>query len=243
MLKRFLSQEWAKLKVMNFTDKRQYIWEYYRYQIFMFGLGVIVLGSLINTWFINPPKQDYLYIAWQAQLVDHSNLDEMGERMEVILDDPGRYRVTVRCYVITGVESPEMILAISNRFSAMVTVGNLSATIISAEGIQEFADFGLLRPPTEVLDILRESDTALYEEISGRLHTVTFTLWDDEDAPPVTDAMAINISGAPILVDLGIDADGLYLGVISNAWNFEGIARALKVMFGTFVVEEYVYAA
>ena len=239
MIKRFFSQEWAKLKVMNFTDKRQYIWEYYKIHLIATGFALFMIGSLINIWFINPPRRDHFYVAWQAGHVFTETLDEMGRRLSVIVPDEDRYRVSVNSYVL--VDEPQVDQALITRFSAMITVGDLHATIISREGIQEGAEFGILRSPAEVLTIIRELDAALYEELTGRLLTITYYEWHDEDAPAITDTMGIRVGGSPMMVDLGIMTEDLYLGVIVNSQQLEATAHALMVMFDVFVpeVEDY----
>ena len=227
MIRKFFSTEAAKLKEMNFTDKRQYIWEYYKLHILFIGLGVIILGSLINIWFINPPQRDYLYIAWQAGPVHSGRLDEMGDKLSVIVYDQDRYRVSVRSYVLG--DDPQINQAIVTRFHALLSVGDIHGIITTREGIQESADFGMIRSTAEVMDVLRESKPALYDKMTERLLTVTYS--EGEDEPEITDIMAIDISGAPLLEEIGFVMDDLYLGVIINSSRFDEIARALAVMF------------
>jgi len=235
MIKRFFSQEWAKLKEMNFTDKRQYIWEYYKAHIFMLGFAAFMIGSLINIWFINPPRQDYLYIAWQAGHVHTDRLDAMGEQLGIIIPAEGRYRVTVQSYVL--VNEPQVDEALIMRFSALITVGDLHATITSSQGILEGAELGLLGAPEAVLEIIREYDVDFYEYLNERLLYLTYTPWGEEDL--VTESMALRIGGAPMFTEMGIMSDDLYLGIIVNSRQTDGIARAIKVMFGVYQPEEY----
>jgi len=234
MIRRFFSREHAKLKEMTFAEKRWYIWEYYKIHIILIGFTLFVAGSLINIWFINPPRRDYLYISWQGDPVFAEVLDDMATRLGVIVPDYDRYRVSVNSYVMTG--DPQMDQVLVSRFHAMLSVGDVHATITTGPGIQEAAEVGLIRPPVDVLAIIQESDPQLYYYIvAERLLTVTFSNVFDEDAPEVTDTMAIDISGAPLLVDIGIgSAEGVYLGVVVNSQQIEGIARALAVIFGMY---------
>ena len=235
-MKNFFSQEWAKLKEMNFTDKRQYIWEYYKLHILFTVLGLFIMGSLINIWFINPPKRDYLYIAWQAGHVSFESLDDLGERLSVIVSDSDRYRVTVSSYMMP--EDPQMIQAMATRFHALLTIGGLHLMLATEQGIQEGADAGLIRPPTEVLEIVRELNPAMYDELTGRVLILTYTPGEGEDAPTFTDEIAINIGGAPLLLDVGLTMDDLYLGIVSNIQHFDEIARALIIMFSEDIYAE-----
>jgi len=226
MIRNFLKTEWSKLREMNFTDKRQYIWEYYKIHILFIVIGSIAIGSLINIWFINPPRRSHLYIAWQAGLVHTNHLDEMGERLSVIVDNPDRYHVLVNTYILG--EDSQINNAMVTRFHALLSVGEVSAIIATYQGIQEGSDFGLLRPPTGVLAIIREDNPPLYEALLDRLLTITF---EEEDGTYTTDIMAINISGAPLVTDVGIEMDDLYLGLIANFLYDDRIIDALAVMF------------
>ena len=239
MIRKFFSREIGKLKEMTFAEQRWYIWEYYKLHIIAIGTVLFIGGSLINIWFINPPKQDYLYIPWEAVHIHMDTLDALGERLGVVVPDPERYRVAVRSYVITG-EDPQITQALSTRFYALLTTGGLHATITTSIGIQANADFGLTRSTAEVMAIVHDTNPALYEVLTQRLMVVTYIGQDSYGNDiEITDSMGISISGAPLLMELGITMDDLYLGVITNSLQFEGIARALAVMFDLF--DDYSY--
>ena len=222
----FIKTEWAKLREMNFTDKRQYIWEYYKLHLFLIGCGLFLLGSLINVWFINPPKHEYVYFAWQAGFIHPERLDELGERLTVIVPDPSRYVVSVRSYVLTG--EPPRDQALITRFHALMTVGDIHGMLTTREGVYEGAVFGILVSPHVVLDFLREDNPALYEEMSRRLLYLTFTPYEGEE---ITIAAAINLSGLPMLAAVGIDMEDLYLGVLVGSEYYHRIAAALTAMY------------
>jgi len=241
MIKRFFAQEWAKLRVMNFREKREYIWEYYKIHIILTAFALFVIGSFINVWFINPPPRHHLHIAWQAGIIHTDSLDELGDRLSVIVPDQDRYRVTVQSYVL--MDEPQLDEALMTRFVVMITAGDLHATISSSQGILEGAEFGFIKPITSVLDVVREYNQELYEYFADRLLTISYTLWLEEDTPTHTDAMGIRISGAPMLLDMGIMWEGLYLGIIVNSTQIDATAHALLAMFDAFIPEEDVYTA
>jgi len=190
------------------------------------GILIFIVGSLINVWFINPPKREYLYIAWQAPHVPHIALEELSDRIGVILDNNDRYQVSVRSYVLT--DDVQMTQAIVTRFHALLSVGDIHAVISNRQGMQENAEFGLVRHPEEMMAVLRETNPPLYDIITERLLTITVELLDDD---PVTDTKAIDISGAPLLVELGFTMDDLYIGFVANSQRYEQLARALAVIF------------
>jgi len=227
-MREFFSTEIAKLREMNFTDKRQYIWEYYKLHMLFIGIFVFLGGSLINIWFINPPMREYLYIAWQADHVPAVALEDFSENLNIIVENQGRYRASVRSYVMT--DNPQFNQAIVTRFHALLSVGDVHAVIATSQGMQENADFGLIRHPEELLAVIRDTNQQLYAIVSERLLTITVEF--EDDIPPVTDTMAIDISGAPLLVELDLSTDDLYLGFVSNSRQVDGVARALAVIFG-----------
>ena len=230
VIKNFFSQEFAKLKEMNFTDKRQYIWEYYKLHIFFIALMIFIMGSLINTWFINPPKRDYLYISWQAGVIHREPIEGLAGRLSVIVSDPGRYTVTVTDYTLTG--EPQMDQAMITRFHALLSVGGVHALIATQHGIYEAAMFGILRPVQEVLDIVGEHDRDIYAKLMLRLLYISFHPEGDEELPVVSGDMAICIAGMPMVEELGIRMDDLYIGLIINSERVDELARALIVMYG-----------
>jgi len=229
MIRNFISTEFAKLRQMSFAEKRQYLWEYYRLHLLFTAVVVFMVGSLINVWLINPPKRDYLYIAWQANPVHIETLNEMAEKLNVIVYNPNRYHVSVRSYVLG--HDPQVNQAIITRFHALLTVGDIHAMLTTYQGVQEAAGIQMIRSTEGVLDILRESNPPLYEIISERLLTVTYITLDDEIE--ITDTMAICMSGAPMLESLGIDTSDLFMGVVAPR-HFNEIASALAVMFEVY---------
>jgi len=224
-MRKFFSTEFAKLKEMTFTEKRQYIWEYYKLHLLFIGVGLFAVGSLINIWFINPPKRDYLYIPWQAGDVEWQALNDFSEKLSIIAHNQDRYRVTVRSYVLGHDQRRNRGLVTA--FHARLTAGDIHAVIATSEVMKENAEHGLTRPMTEVMDILRETNQLIYDKLAERLLTVSF----ERDDMTITDSMAVSISGAPMLAALGLDTEDLYLAIIINSHQFERIASALAAIF------------
>ncbi|MCL2405867.1 MAG: hypothetical protein FWC92_10035 [Defluviitaleaceae bacterium] len=229
----FFSTERAKLKEMTFAEKRWYIWEYYKLHILFTVIGIAIVIGFINVWIINPPKREHLYIAWLAGSVHEDRLEELSQSLNVLVheQDQHRYQVSVRSYVLS--DNHQLNRAISTRFHALLAVGDIHAVIATSEGIQENADFGVIRPPVDLLALIRESNPPLYDIVSQRLLSVTFVL-DEED---VTSTMAISLSDSRLLEGMGFTTDGLYMGVISNSLHINEIAQALAVIFG-FEIED-----
>ncbi|MCL2285724.1 MAG: hypothetical protein FWC32_05090 [Firmicutes bacterium] len=224
-LKNFFATERAKLREMSFKDKRQYIWEYYKIHIIAFALIAFLVGSLINTWFINPPLRDYLYIAWFGAVVPSDMLNSIGDALAATVDNPEREQVTVMSYAITN--NPSFDSGMQQRLIAMLQTGSIDLFFTPVHGVTEIAESGFSRPVHEVMGYLTAVCAALYQQVSEQLVTITFEL--DENI--YTDAMAISLADTPLFDYLDIDASNIYLVVVANTQNFDRIANALEVIF------------
>ena len=231
MSRNFFSTEAAKLKEMNFTEKRQYIWEYYKLHMLLVAAALFIIVNLINNWFINPPKRNYVYIAWQAGIVRPDDLDTLGQRLSIIPENQERYAVVVRSYYFTG--DPQRDQAIATRLYAMLTLGDIHATITTSVGIAEFSAAGMIRPVDELLAAIQEQDPTLYDSISERILSVTFVPHDSDT--PATSNMAVSLRDAPLLTELEFVTDDLYLAIISSAEHFYETAKVIRVIFGRWM--------
>jgi hypothetical protein len=225
-VKTFFRTERVKLREMNFKEKRQYIWEYYKLHIFAFVLLSFLFGSLINIWFINPPKQDYLYIAWLTPGVPDEALRNAGGALSVIVENPEREQVQIISYATTN--NPQLDMALQQRFIAMLQIGSMDMFLTPRAGITELADNGLSRSVHEVMGYIVESNPAIYREISERIITITYNI---DEYTQHTDDMGISLAGAPFFDYVGIDSRELYFSVVINTQNFYRIAKALEAFF------------
>jgi len=235
MIRNFFKTEWAKLKPMNFTDKRQYIWEYYKLHIIVFFIALGAIAYMINTMILNPPKRDYIYIAWQGVIIHSDPLEELGRELSVIIEDEDRYQVTIRSYLLTG--DAQMDQALITRFFAMMHVGDVHAMIGTSVSMINAAEDSITKSVHEVLAYVRTLDPELYEYLAPRAPIMVFFAEDDTDTPTM-DTMAISLHGSPLLYELGIPSEDLYLGIIANSEHYYELAKALVVMFEGFFEQE-----
>jgi len=233
-MRKWFRTEMDKLKQMNFTDKRQYIWEYYKLHLFFIGLILFFIGYLINVWFINPPKRDYVYIAWQAQAVHPEHLNTLEDRLSIILEVPERYRISVNSYVLVG--EPQMDQALVTRFFAMLHVGDIHAIMASRNEMIGSAYGGIIRPIYPVLDALEELNPDLHDYIAKRVAVFTYSP-EEDPAAAVTSAMGISLNDAPLLRELGFFTEDLYLCLIINSSHYYELAKVLVELFRAGGVE------
>lgn len=221
-----LKAERAKLREMNFRAKMQYIWGYYKIHIGVFIIVVAVAGSLINTWFFNPPAQEYLYIAWRSPPVRLDQLEDLGERLTDIVTDPDSQVVRASFYSL-GTHT-EMDVAMHMRLTTLLAVGSVDLFFSSMADVYEFAEQGLIQPIHGVIDMLAASDPALFEELTERTVTITFVPRDEN--VPVSDAMAISLSDSPLLESIGIASEDLFVSMVASSNRVYEASKAIQML-------------
>jgi len=228
VIKNFFRTEYAKLREMTFTEKRQYIWEYYKLHMFGFLIVAFLVGSLLNAWIFNPRPRDYLYIVWMGERVSVDQLSMLSEHLRVIVDEPERETVTVASYAITG--DLQIDSALRTRFIALFQVGSLDVFLSTRDGLlEDILPDGFIQPVTEIMYVLSNINPTLYALLSERLLTVTF--FEGIEGLEYEDFGAISMAGSPLLESAGIDTNDLYLSVVITSANHNRIARALEVFF------------
>jgi len=192
--------EKAKLKEMNFKQKREYIWEYYKVHIIILIILLIAVGSIINTVFINPPKQNYLYIAWLTQQEGINHTELLENALEPFVEDPERQTVTVASYATTGNDQMDMVLY--TRFFGRLQSGDIDIYLLNGETISDLTYDDLASPIRETLG----------------------------NFPTDPSGFAVPLSGSSILAEIGIRSDDLFLAVPVSAQNIDRIIKILEVL-------------
>jgi len=214
-IKNFFRTEWAKLREMTFREKRQYIWEYYKLHMFGFAFVAFIVGSLLNVWVFNPPRQDFLYIAWIGELIPTDRLQNLSEALEIIVENPDRQTVTVFSYSETG--NFQMDQGLRTRFSAFLHQGAIDVFMLPRHEVEGGIWQEYLQPFTSVMEELLLLNPSLYARLNLSLSC--------------ENEIALSLYGAPLLEYIGIDTSDLYLAMLINAHRFYEVARALEVMF------------
>jgi len=219
-MKNFFAAEGAKLREMTIGEKWQYIWEYYKLQIIILMIAVVVILVSIFT----SSDETYLYGAWFGTPVHQEQMIMLGERLSVIAEEEG-YAVLVTTYLETG--NPEHDMALSTRFVAMMQAGMIDVFFASNDALIAYAGMGAFVPIQELMDEAYLINPALHSELYERLHTISFVDWDGIDQ---TETVAISLAGSPMLAEVFIPTDDLYLAIIINSDNMHRIVAALEVL-------------
>jgi len=212
----FFKTEGAKLREMNFAQKRQYIWDYYKLHIIGLLIFAFVVGSLVNTLVINPPMREYLYVAWFGQ---HANFEAINESLSSIVNNPDHERVLVMSYANTG--NPQVDMGLQMRFSAMIHAGSIDLIIAPREDIEDFTSVGFVRGA---------SDATFREHFAE----ITYINVDEE----MSQIYVISLADAPFFEYFGIDTRELYVVTVANSQKFYEISQALNLFFSTIYQSE-----
>lgn len=219
-MKDFFAAESAKLGAMTFKEKMQYIWEYYKLQIII----LVVVIAVILTFIFSNNRDSYLYSAWFGPHVSHEQTYLLGQSLSVIIDEENYDSVMVTSYLITG--NMESDMAMQQRFFAMIQAGIIDMAFATHDQLIDLASIGLFAPIQNLMEEVQ--DPAFYQQLSDRLHTITFI---DFDYVSQTETLGISLEDSPLLAELRIPSHDLYLAVFFNAENNYRIIAALEVLF------------
>ncbi len=230
-IRNFFKGEGAKLKEMNFTEKRQYIWEYYKLH---FGLTLLVLFvayGLLDAWVLNPAKDELLNVAWLADYEAEEKFTAVQDALiPAIVADPETQTCNVYNFSTTG--DAEFDMARGQQFQAMLGAGQLDLFIVSNWAtVADLASMEYLIPVTDAMNELKALNPALYEKIQPTLSVETFTT---EAGTEYTGEYGIPLKDAAFLNGLEFYSQELYLCVCATATaeKFPAAAKAISVFFG-----------
>ena len=138
------------------------------------------MGSVVYNIFINPPPDDFLYIAWIGIPAMPATLEGMSEKLSVIVDDPESQRVIITNYSITA--DPGFNMAMQTRLMALLQTASIDVFVTTGGGLDELAEQGLLHPTPPVslagspfLEYFGKDSSDVYMAIAGntrRLDTI-----------------------------------------------------------------------
>lgn len=221
-VKNFFVTEWDKLKEMTFTQKRQYIWEYYKIQIIAFAfIAVVFIVASRGS------EQSYIYIAWMADNAPPTVLLQMEQGLGVIVADGYRERVHVSDYALSGNMQRDTML--QQRFTAMMHSRGVDMFVVTYQGVYEIAGSSLMYALDDVMASVLEISPLAYEQIFSRVLSV----YIDEglETGDVARLVAISLEGAPLFESLQLDMSGRYMAVSANTMHLPRVVDALVAIF------------
>ena len=222
--------EIARLREMTFKEKLQHIWEYYRLHLMVLVVILIIAGSLINIWLINPRQKTVLFVAWNAGFAIQEQLTAVADVLaEGIVENTKKETVEVSLFFAPEGD-PQSEMANTMRLTAMVAAGAIDVFILDNELLIEYTERGLIQPVEEMLGGLRTADPVVYAEVDERL---AYVLHTSEEKNPEGRLMGVRISNSPLLSELGINQEELWFCVSASSDNLDNIVPALAILLGS----------
>jgi hypothetical protein len=219
--------ELAKLKEMNFREKREYIWEYYKIPIVLIVVLLLTAGSLINTWFINPPKAEYLYIAWLGGYETDEHLTDLSKKLsETIVNDPEKETVVTSAFMYG--DDPQFNMATGERLVAQVAAGQIDVMILTEDYVRDLVSAEFLAPLDELFGEIKTVDGSLSDSLSGE---VVYVDYERDDGTEANAAFGIQIGGCPLFKRLNFYEQELYFCQVINTQKLEAVTRAIIALY------------
>jgi len=164
---------------------------------------------------LNPPKREYLYIAWLGNPAMFTQLNDLAQDLNVIIEDYERYHVVVTSYASQG--NPNEDQAMQARFAGLMSMGNIDIILSTREGIEELIDVGWVRPMDDVLVYLPNMPDKRF-------------FWRTPYGGRNPAIMAINLEGSSVMEAHWLMPEDLFLTLVVNASRPYEVSKALRVI-------------
>jgi len=219
--------EITKLRKMSFKEKAEYIWEYYRAFLIGTAIFLILTGSLINTWFINPPPRTALLIEWSADFVLNEQLDALTDTLtEQLVDESANEVVSASLFFETP-DDPQMLMAMMSRRMAMISAGELDVFIQNFEQFEDAALNGVIMPLEDVLPMIQSRYPSVFEAVEDRL---VYALYDPFEDGGQKLIMGVEVGNSPLLQELGFHERELMFSIVTNSNRLDNVLHALVLL-------------
>ncbi|MCL2222892.1 MAG: hypothetical protein FWC20_11110 [Oscillospiraceae bacterium] len=219
--------EIAKLRKMNFREKMEYIWEYYKPLLIGIVVFLLISGSLINTWFINPPPQTALLIEWSADFVLNEQLVTLAETLTKQLVDETENEIVSASLFFETPDDPQMMMAMVSRRMALLSAGELDVFIQNFEQLRGTALNGTVMPLDAVLAEVQSISPLIFNIAEERL---IYALYDPFEDGGQEQIMGVDISGSPLLQELGFHERELIFSVAISSNRLDNVVRSLILL-------------
>ena len=217
-----------KLREMNFKEKLEFIWEYYKYFIVGFVVAVAVIMSILYSVVLNPSPEPALFISWNAGFATDAQLDDLIEHLEhYIVDEEKNEEVVISVFYFDE-NNPETIMMGHQRMAAMIAAGMIDIFILNNELLELYSNNGFIQPLERLLEEVNTASPDAYNRIS---ENTIHALYEVEDNVFEERIVAISIGGNPLFSKLGFFEQEMYLGVSATTGNLENAKTAITLFF------------
>lgn len=124
---------------MNFSEKMEHIWEYYKLHIGGALLGLLLVGSLLNIYLINPAPDVVLDVSFRmSQRYYNSEYQETltNNLMDVVVNYPDSETVSVELLPTDKDLDANMVMATEAKFMGKAEVQELDIFVMDEESFR-----------------------------------------------------------------------------------------------------------
>lgn len=124
---------------MNFSEKMEHIWEYYKLHIGGALLGLLLIGSLLNIYLINPAPDVVLDVSFRmSQRYYNSEYQETltNNLMDVVVNYPDSETVSVELLPTDKDLDANMVMATEAKFMGKAEVQELDIFVMDEESFR-----------------------------------------------------------------------------------------------------------
>ena len=234
-MKEKFKQEIEKLKKMNFKQKLQYIWEYYKVAILIFLFAAVLIVMFIRNASNNNPDAVHIAMCDMLPTGVLSNGDD-----EILAEE----KINEHFVAYAGIEKPKKLpLSIDTSYSLNMTDDYMSTMmhqkLVAALGAQMIdimigtkngmEDYGKMNDFLDVREYLPEETVSDLEK-KGLICKATVTPEEDDGLEPYEVYYGIKADDMTVLTDSGYVTDGCVVALTGNPEKLEQAVKVIEML-------------
>jgi hypothetical protein len=221
-------KERDKLREMNFKEKLDHIWEYYKFFIIGFVAAVAVIWSLLYTIVINPSPDPALFISWHAGFALDEQIDDLKEFLESHLVAEDVNEEVVISVFFFDENNPETLMMGHQRTAAMIAAGLIDLFTLDDVMMELYSNSGFLLPLEGILAEISTRNPEVYTRINDY---IVYASCEVEEEVFEERIVAITIGRNPLFLRLGFFEQEMYLSVSASSGNIEAVIETIILFF------------
>ncbi|MDR1687154.1 MAG: hypothetical protein LBS21_00900 [Clostridiales bacterium] len=216
--KESIKEERAKLAEMNFKEKVDYIWEYYKYHIIITVVSVLFIYMLIDALVLNPQKNVHVGVAIYGPYIFEETTNELTSYLTGNMQADWETSAVVITNFFVSEDDLQITNAMVQKFIAMLSVQEIDIFIGNELQFTQNARQGFF------LDLsTAEGLNITPQEIKS------FDFQESEDSPVVSFPCAIALN-SDYFKTLTPNGEQLYLGIIVNSKRLPQTIEAVNLL-------------
>ncbi len=214
----------AKFQEMNRKQKAEYIREYYKLHIIFGAIGLFIIGSLCNAWFINPPPKTAVHVVFIGTDISSEGSASLEKELNTVIvtKEMGNKKVVVSTYYLEsdGAEQPQMDMTTQMKFMANISASELDILVLDETQFKDLATTQQMFLPL---------DQILPEDMLVKLEDKLVRLKAEEDTEQ--QIYGINVTDNDKARSVAVVGGKKVMGVLVNTVREEEAIKTLRWFF------------